>query len=77
MEKKKIDFFNFCHSVLDNSLPSLSKCFFVDAKSLKARILITIKLMICFSLVGLSAEPRFNNVNNHSALFGGSYVEFA
>ena len=74
--EKRNRFFNFCHSVLHISWHSLSKCV-VDAKRLKARTLIIIKLLIYFSLVGLSAELRFNNVNNHSALFGGSYVEFA
>ena len=76
-EKKIIDFSTFatqCSIFPDRRSRSV---LIVDAKRLKAQILIIIKLLIYFSLVGLSAEPQFNNVNNHSASFGGSYVEFA
>lgn len=72
--KKIIDFSTFAIQCL--IFPDLRSrsVLIVDAKRLKARILIIIKLLIYFSLVGLSAEPRFNNVNPP---FGGSYVEFA
>ena len=61
--KKIIDFSTFatqCSIFLDRRSRSV---LIVDAKRLKARILIIIKLLIYFSLVGLSAEPRFNNIN--------------
>ena len=75
--KKIIDFSTF--AIQCSIFPDLRSrsVLIVDAKRLKARILIIIKLLIYFSLVvvvGLSAEPRFNNVNPP---FGGSYVEFA
>ena len=71
--KKIIDFSTFATQCLIFPDRRSRSVLIVDAKRLKARILIIIKLLIYF----LSAEPRFNNVNNHSAPFGGSYIEFA